>query len=347
MESLNEEARRKVILTFFQNNAHHGKLYTVQHFRAMNIRPSTTYRILRRLGDNLSAARKPGSGGSNKIMNGNQMRALKTLAIDRVGVSSRRLASRFRVSKSTINRALKNMGAICRARTKAPLYTPEQLTRTQERSKKLAVTLRNRIVIMDDESYFSMKNDRLSGNDRFYTLDYSKSPAHVKYACQKKYPRRLLVWLAISQRGISEPYFLPSGGAMNGDTYRKQCIKARLLPFIKNLHKDDDILFWPDGASAHYAKATTELLEAENIHFVAKLSNPPNIPQVRSIENVWALLKAEVYRDGWEASTMRSLKIKIKKSVKKLNLESIQRDLEKVQSKLAKIGHLGVFSVLK
>ena len=35
------------------------------------------------------------------------------------------------------------------------------------------------------------------------------------------------------------------------------------------------------------------------------------------------------------------------KSLGKLNLESIQRDMEKVPSKLAKIGRLGVFSVLK
>jgi hypothetical protein len=90
------------------------------------------------------------------------------------------------------------MGATCRARMKAPLYTPEQLARAEERFKKLAVDLRNKTLIMDDDFYFSMKDDRLPGNDRFYTLDYSTVPVEVKYACQKKFPQRLMVWLAIS-----------------------------------------------------------------------------------------------------------------------------------------------------
>jgi hypothetical protein len=81
---------------------------------------------------------------------------------------------------------------------KAPLYTPEQLARAEERFKKLAVDLRNKTLIMDDDFYFSMKDDRLPGNDRFYTLDYSTVPVEVKYACQKKFPQRLMVWLAIS-----------------------------------------------------------------------------------------------------------------------------------------------------
>ena len=47
MEFLNEEARRRVILTFIENNAHHGKRYTVQHFKAMNILPMQ-YNVLKR-----------------------------------------------------------------------------------------------------------------------------------------------------------------------------------------------------------------------------------------------------------------------------------------------------------
>jgi len=32
--------------------------------------------------------------------------------------------------------------------------------------------------------------------------------------------------------------------------------------------------------------------------------NPPNVPHLRPIENLWACLKQEVYRDGWEASSI-------------------------------------------
>ena len=346
MKSLNEEQRRKVIITFYEQKKELGIRHRVKHFESMNVRPSTTYRMLQRLENGCTAEREKGSGGHNKVLNGNQKRALRAVAINRVGVSTRKLASRFRLSKSTISRTLTRMGATCRARTKAPLYTSEQQSRAQQRVKKLATDLRNKILIMDDESYFSMKSDRLSINSSFYTLDYESAPPEVKFARQKKFPSRSMVWLAISIRGISEPLFLPSGGAMSGEIYRKECIKACLLPFIKKHHQHDAILFWPDGASAHYAKATTELLQAENISFVAKTANPPNLPQARPIENVWSLLKSEVYRDGWEAKSVRSLKIRIKKAIGKLDLASIQRDLEQVPTKLAKIGRSGVYSVL-
>jgi AraC-like DNA-binding protein len=166
MESLNEEARRRVVFTFFKNNVHYGKRYTVQNFKTMNICPITTYRILQRLDDNSTAQWKSGNRGANEIMNDNQLRALKSITLNRVGVSLQRLVSRFKVNKSTISREFKRMGATCRDRTKVPLYTPEQLARAEERSKTLAVDLKNTTLIMDDESYFSMKDDRLPGSTR-------------------------------------------------------------------------------------------------------------------------------------------------------------------------------------
>jgi hypothetical protein len=50
------------------------------------------------------------------------------------------------------------------------------------------------------------------------------------------------------------------------------------------MHPDNNYVLWPDLASLHYAKISTEWLEANNIDFVAKQHNPPNLPQARPIE---------------------------------------------------------------
>ena len=46
-------------------------------------------------------------------------------------------------------------------------------------------------------------------------------------------------------------------------------------------------------ATSHYAGVVTSFLEAQNIKFVTKNKNAPNVPQARGIENFWALCKAE------------------------------------------------------
>ena len=39
----------------------------------------------------------------------------------------------------------------------------------------------------------------------------------------------------------------------------------------------------------------------EYVNFVAKTSNPPNVPQARPIENFWGCLAHKVYEGGWQA----------------------------------------------
>ena len=41
----------------------------------------------------------------------------------------------------------------------------------------------------------------------------------------------------------------------------------------------------------------------ENINYVQKEINLPNIPQARPIENFWGCLVQKVYENGWEAKT--------------------------------------------
>ena len=73
-------------------------------------------------------------------------------------------------------------------------------------------------------------------------------------------------------------------------------MQRRLIPFIRTIHKNDQIVFWPDLASSHYSKRTQEYLKAENIEFVPKDHNPANVPELRPIEDFWSELKREVYK---------------------------------------------------
>ena len=41
----------------------------------------------------------------------------------------------------------------------------------------------------------------------------------------------------------------------------------------------------------------------ENVHFVGKVSSSPNVPQARTIENLWGILTQKLYEGGLEAKT--------------------------------------------
>ena len=115
--------------------------------------------------------------------------------------------------------------------------------------------------------------------------------------------KKLLMWIAISERGMSKTFFRKSGSvAINSSIYINECLQARFLPFIHKHHGDFNYLFWPDLAGAHYSKESVTWMN-QNVHYVEKQSNPPNVPQARPIENFWGHLSQLVYEGGWEAKT--------------------------------------------
>jgi len=112
------------------------------------------------------------------------------------------------------------------------------------------------------------------------------------------------VWLAIGPKGWSEPLIKESNFSIMGAVYLEECIKKRLIPYIR-ANYDDNYVFWSDRASSHYAKNVINHLDREKINYVAKEGNPANVPEARSIEDFWAILKAQVYANAWRTENIR------------------------------------------
>ena len=106
----------------------------------------------------------------------------------------------------------------------------------------------------------------------------------VKYNEVSKYKKKLLIWICISELGVSAPIFRESGMAVNADVYL-DIIKRGLVPFIGKYHLNDDYKFWPDLASSHYANKVVDYYRAQNIDFVEKSENPSKVPEARPIED--------------------------------------------------------------
>jgi hypothetical protein len=86
----------------------------------------------------------------------------------------------------------------------------------------------------------------------------------------------------------------------------------------KNTTKTKKIVFWPDLASAHYAKDTLVRLEIIRIEYVPKEEYPPDVPQIRPIENFWATLKSKDDSNNYRPKDVKCLMVKIRKELQSI-----------------------------
>ena len=125
-------------------------------------------------------------------------------------------------------------------------------TRTVQLLKKFA----GHDFIIDDESYLTLSHTTLSGNNRFYSSNLHKTPNSIKNRYVTKFEPKILVYLAISPRGMSRPIFFRTGLAVNQNVYREKCLKLSLIPFIRDKYRHRPYVFWPDLASSHLQAAS-------------------------------------------------------------------------------------------
>ncbi len=111
--------------------------------------------------------------------------------------------------------------------------------------------------------------------------------------------------------------------------------------FIRKNYPNNDYIFWPDLTSAHYSNSTQNLYRKLNINFVPKEDNPPDVSQLRPIEDFWYVLKCKVYDNNWEAKSAKHLQNRIALKLKEFDLEFVQSLLKKVMTNIRKASRIG------
>lgn len=333
------------VYAFCDSNFDKGKKFVLNHFLAENIPRATIYRYIQRWKNGLPLTRKHGSGRPAKIMTKKKIERLEMLIEDQTGISTRHLAKKFKCSQQHIVKTIKTKTEIkYRKRILAPHRTDQQKSVCRPRCRRLFLKFRHHEFILDDESYFTFKHSDKNANSGFWTRDIDKAPSNVKFKTKQKFEKKLLVWIAISPRGISHPFIAPSSLAINQQIYLNDCIKKRLIPFIDKYHSNKNYVFWPDLASSHYANSVISHLREKKVVFVEKADNPPCVPELRPIENFWSILKGLVYEKGWEAKNYNDLKKRIRSCIKKVDLSLVHKMVSSVASKLDSVRRNGLAS---
>ena len=253
--SSKQETLRKRVYEFYLANKSEGKTYTVNHFKAEGMAKSTIYRIIDSAEKDSGHVRVGGSGRVAKKMDFVNTSLIVDMFDHQDGVSQRQAARDFKCNQSHISKTLKKKcGIRVYKKKKIPKRTDTQRAKIQTLCSRLFQQLQGKSCLMDDESYFTFRHSTINGNGNFYSSDPSATPSNIKCSPRSKFEPKMMIWLCISDKGISKPYFVPSGTAVNQKIYLEECIKKRLIPFIKEHHSDGKYVFWPDLAFTHYLK---------------------------------------------------------------------------------------------
>ena len=343
-----QDTLRKRIYEFYSDHKSKGKNFTVQHFEVEHVDRSLIYRVIARAENGFGHERAIGSGRIPEIMTKKGVKRLGKIFNHKSGVSQSQAARKFGCSQQFISKTLLNKTTVrIYKKQMIPARTEVQKIKARTRCGRLYAKLGEKLCIMDDESYFTLSHSTINGNQSFYSSDVAQTPSSQKYRTKAKFENKLLVWICFSERGLSKPYFVPSGLAINQVTYLNECIVKRLIPFIEEHHRDGEYLFWPDLASSHYAKTVISYFEAKKLNFVEKEDNPPNVPECRPIEDFWSILKGMVYEGNWKAETLIQLRRRIEYCIDKVDINLIYCLSKSIPGRLNKIRMNGVIETNK
>ena len=326
---MEKQNREKILHTFIENPT----MSAFKIAKLLKFPKSTVYDVLKRYKETLSVERKPGSGGARRSIDPVVARKVVKSFKQNPGLSDGDRAARYGTTRDTarkyrIRAVYKSFSMI-----KHPNRSDKQVAITKSRIRLLynELTKFRGCLVIDDETYVKADFKQLSGR-KFYVSQFCGSvPDKFKYIQVDKFGKKFMVWQAIcSCDRRSEPFI--TNQTMTADLYIKECLKKRLIPFIKS-HKGP-VKFWPDLATVRYASKTKHWYEVNQVDVVPKVLNPPNCPQFRPIERYWAMVKRILKKNGGSSKDIKNFRQKWKKFSGKVTEATVHQLMSTIKRKL-------------
>ena len=164
---------------FYKKNQNLQDCELAKAFQPMGLSRATSYRKVKRLRVG-APLRKQRNDRPAKIATANNIKIIEQNFKNRDGCSQRKV-----VIKSTqlyVSYILKKYTNIrCYKKIKKPKRTAAQLRVIRPKCRKMYKMYKNRDYVIDDESYFTLDNSDLAGNDMFYNDDINSCFDNIKY----------------------------------------------------------------------------------------------------------------------------------------------------------------------
>jgi transposase len=334
MGPLEKERRETIVHEHLQN----PDLSVRKLAKKINLPKSTVSDVLNRFRQGLSVERKPGSGKNTPVQDKKCDKKVVNYFKKNPSISVRDVAKKVKKSPTYIQQVKKRSGLKSYKAQTVPDRNAKQNAMAKSRSRKLYENILTKFdcVVMDDETYCKADFKQIPGQEFYTSTSRTDVPEEYKTKKRSKFPKKFLVWQAICTCGKKSRTFVTTG-TINTDVYINECLQKRLLPLIRS--HEDDVLFWPDLASCHYAKSSMEWYTSRNINIVPKEMNPANSPELRPIEEYWSIVKRNLKDTGLVVKTQEEFKRKWLWASTKVNSDLVQRLMSRVRGKVRSLAY--------
>ena len=168
-----------------------------------------------------------------------------------------------------------------------------QAKRTKKNCRKILLKNPEKILLTNHKIYVLFDPKNLPGNQYYHGKD---CPIQCQIKEAEKHYERFFIWQCLNLEVCVSDSII--AGTVTGKVYLQECLKKKLIPFIRKHRKIEKKTSyfgwtWHGMASSHYCKDFIEWLESINIQLIAKKDNAPKVCSTRPIERFWALRKGK------------------------------------------------------
>jgi hypothetical protein len=263
--------------------------------------------LLKKIDSTGSVKRTPGSGRPRTVRTDDKIHLVEELVLSQENApqthrSQREIAREIKIELTSVNRIIKrDLELNCYKKHRAQELTDANKTARLSRCQKLLHLYPAHMVnflVFTDEKIFTIATPKNSQNDRVYGLRGNRkldiAPERL-LRTRSTYSQSLMVSVGVSKLGRTGIHFVEPGVKVNGDYYRNILLAQKLLPDIREL--SEYFVFQQDGAPAHRARQTVELLQSCTPDFIPPTLWPPNSPDLNPVDyKIWSVMQEKVYK---------------------------------------------------
>ena len=148
----------------------------------------------------------------------------------------------------------------------------------------------------------------------------------------------VMFWAGIIGNTLIGPMRVPEGVKLTSQAYIS-FLDEHLSPWLDNLPllRRRQLIFMHDNAPSHASKATASFLATLGIKGKALMTWPPCSPDLNPIEQLWSILKRNVYEGGRQFSSKDALWDKIVDAANIITPAQIHKLTSSVDSRLLRV----------
>ena len=165
--------------------------------------------------------------------------------------------------------------------------------------------------------------------------------------CDKEAPPRLrrqqggggiMIWAGIVDDKVIGPFKVDEGVKLNSDNYCA-LLEGTFFKWYKSQSRKlkKDCVFMQDNAPSHASRSTSDFLARKGLTGSKLMKWPSSSPDLNPIENMWALVKRELYSGGKQYSNKSDLWEAIKKATQSIKPETVKSLTNSMDDRLFKI----------